>query len=62
MLVLITFLGMSGCLNVSDSALCDATHDDRDALTNGLKGNPETSPAVGDPAVSLLITMSVCGN
>ena len=60
-LALLTFLGLSGCFaTVNDSALCDLTAQDAEDLQNGLLAHPETSPAVGDPAVSLLITLSVC--
>ena len=61
MLALTAFLGLSGCFaTVSDSALCPLTLQDREALSDGLIQHPETAPAVGDPAVSLLITLSVC--
>lgn len=59
MLALVTFLGLSAC-NVSQAVLCERTFDDRQDLADGLQGNPNTADEVGDPAVSLLVTMSVC--
>ena len=60
MLVLMA-LGLSGCLAASDSVLCAETTKDRQDLTDGLRAHPETPDAVGEPAVSLLITLKVCG-
>ena len=61
MLAPIVFLGLSAC-NVSQPVLCEQSFDDRADLVAGLNDNPDTAEAVGKPAVSLLITLSVCEN
>lgn len=61
-LALAAFLGLTACLAspVNNEALCVATAADRVNLTNGLLANPQTPDAVGEPAVSILVALSVC--
>lgn len=64
MLVLMICIGLIGCgaLMPADAALCVVTRADRAALNSALLVHPETPAAVGDPAVGLLIDLSVCGS
>lgn len=62
--VLMICNGLIGCgaLMPADAALCVVTRADRAALNAGLMAHPETPAAVGDPAVGLLVDLSVCGS
>ena len=60
-LALLLCLSLIGCAaSISETALCRETDVDRTALNAGIVANPDIPEAVGNPAVGLLVTLSVC--
>lgn len=55
-ILVLTFLGLSGCTATSDAAFCAATYSRVIAdLRAGLEAHPETPDAVGEPATDAVL-------